>query len=326
MSDEAADRAAIIDLIHRNRIAIWTLDFEAYARCFVHEAYTTRWNASHINGISIRSGWNNISARLQEMMATRPDLKTPANAYDTKVENLVLRISGDIAWALYDQQYPGIATPGHPIHNRGLTHEMRVFERHAGEWRIAFLGYLDEDASRRDRLMAQLDPEGAVIWMTPAAAVALETDDDLVIRNGRLRVRDGRTNQRLQAAIGWAADRDNRFTPESGALAVICDSAGDRPVRLLWVIAESGKVWLDFGDTGLTESGLSAAAAVFGLSPAQQQVAGLVAEGLSLADISDRMGITANTARTHLNRIFDKVGVRTQAALVRMLLTAVAPR
>jgi DNA-binding CsgD family transcriptional regulator len=51
----------------------------------------------------------------------------------------------------------------------------------------------------------------------------------------------------------------------------------------------------------------------------------LVAEGLSLVDISARMGITANTARTHLNRIFDKTGVRTQPALVRVLLTAMAP-
>jgi DNA-binding CsgD family transcriptional regulator len=64
---------------------------------------------------------------------------------------------------------------------------------------------------------------------------------------------------------------------------------------------------------------------VFGLSPAQKQVAIYVAQGLPLNDISDRMKITANTARTHLNRIFEKTGVHNQPALVRVLLSAGAP-
>ena len=54
-------------------------------------------------------------------------------------------------------------------------------------------------------------------------------------------------------------------------------------------------------------------------------MAGHVADGLSLTQVADRMGITANTARTHLKRVFDKVGVRTQPALVRVLLSAAAP-
>ena len=36
------------------------------------------------------------------------------------------------------------------------------------------------------------------------------------------------------------------------------------------------------------------------------------------------MGTTESTARTHLNRVFDKTGVRTQPALVRVLLSAPA--
>jgi DNA-binding CsgD family transcriptional regulator len=36
-------------------------------------------------------------------------------------------------------------------------------------------------------------------------------------------------------------------------------------------------------------------------------------------------GVTLNTARTHLRRLFDKTGVRTQAALVRALLAITPP-
>ena len=70
---------------------------------------------------------------------------------------------------------------------------------------------------------------------------------------------------------------------------------------------------------------LALAAAVYDLSPAQQRLATLVVEGLALTEIAERMGVTQNTARTHLKRIFDKVGVRSQSALVRVLLTAIAP-
>ena len=43
MSGSEEDRAEIIALIHANRIAIWTQDYELYQQCFVHEPYTTRW-------------------------------------------------------------------------------------------------------------------------------------------------------------------------------------------------------------------------------------------------------------------------------------------
>lgn len=66
-------------------------------------------------------------------------------------------------------------------------------------------------------------------------------------------------------------------------------------------------------------------AMIYGLSPARQRVGALVAEALNLAQIAERMSITANTARTHLDRIFQKTGVRTQTALVRVLLSAVSP-
>ena len=86
----------------------------------------------------------------------------------TTVENLMLRVHGEVAWALFDQRYPGVVTPFNII-SRGLTHEMRVFEKHDGRWKIAFLGYLDEDASLPGRMMVLLDQEGRILWQTVAA-------------------------------------------------------------------------------------------------------------------------------------------------------------
>src|SRR3569833_1810513 len=112
MPEQGTDEAEILDLIHRNRIAVWMHDYEMYADCFVHAPYTTRWNASHINGIFIRSGWDDISKRVREMFEAMPDLKNEANAYQTTVENLMLRIHGDVAGAAGGRRGPGGPAPG----------------------------------------------------------------------------------------------------------------------------------------------------------------------------------------------------------------------
>jgi DNA-binding CsgD family transcriptional regulator len=324
MSEQEADHAAIVELIHRNRIALWTADYELYASCFVHSPDTARWNASPILGIHVRYGWDEISARVRDFFNTNAGAHgvSLANAHETTVENLVLHIDRNTAWATFNQRFP---TPKQVISGRGFTHEVRIFERHDDAWKIVFLGYLDEDFVRDDSVMVQLDREGRVLYETTGATLALASDDDLIIRNGKLRVRDSRTNERLQSGIQWAASLDRGYILSKSTLAIVHDAGDGLPAKVWWIIAESGRIWFAFGDAGLSDARLSAAAAAFGLSPAQLEVARHIAQGQTLTQIADRLGITPNTARTHLDRIFDKTGVRTQPALVRMLLTVVSP-
>ncbi|WP_409473581.1 AAA family ATPase [Streptomyces sp. HC307] len=51
------------------------------------------------------------------------------------------------------------------------------------------------------------------------------------------------------------------------------------------------------------------------LSPAEQRVASLAAEGLSNKEISARLGVTVSTVEQHLTRIFRKLGVRARGDL-----------
>jgi DNA-binding CsgD family transcriptional regulator len=324
MTELDTDRQELIALIHRNRIAIWTQDFATYQTCFVHADYTTRWNASRFHGISIRQDWNDIAARVQQMFVEHPDWYSETNAHETTVENLRLQIRGDMAWATFDQHYPSLG-PAHDFNLFGKTHEVRIFERHDGAWRIAFWGVMDKSIGGRESAILHLAPDGSVIWTSPLATVALKEDDDLVIRNGRLRVRDSRTDQKLQAALRWAGSKDTSLFPEHAAVPIVLEAGEGVATKVWWVIAESGVIVFSMGERGLNERRLDTAAAVFGLSPAQKQLAALVADGQSLAEIAAVMKITPATARTHLNRVYEKVGVRTQPALVRVLLSAVSP-
>ena len=96
--------------------------------------------------------------------------------------------------------------------------------------------------------------------------------------------------------------------------------------KVYWVFAEGGIIVLASAHAGIDEDRLEIAAAdLRSLSGPEARPRGLVIEGLSLPEIAERMSITANTARTHLNRVFEKTGVRTQPALVRVLLSSAPP-
>ena len=53
----------------------------------------------------------------------------------------------------------------------------------------------------------------------------------------------------------------------------------------------------------------------YGLTPRETELAVHLGDGLTLPEIADALDIRLTTARTHLTRIFDKTGTRTQLAL-----------
>jgi DNA-binding CsgD family transcriptional regulator len=67
-------------------------------------------------------------------------------------------------------------------------------------------------------------------------------------------------------------------------------------------------------------SDIKALSRVFGLTPSEARLAVILAQGESLAEASQRLRISRNTARTHLQHLFQKMGVRRQAELATLLL------
>lgn len=61
-------------------------------------------------------------------------------------------------------------------------------------------------------------------------------------------------------------------------------------------------------------------AAYYSLSPAEAKLAVILAEGESVEDAAEKLGISVHTARTQLKSIFAKTDVRRQSELVSMLL------
>lgn len=86
---------------------------------------------------------------------------------------------------------------------------------------------------------------------------------------------------------------------------------GMQPIATITVVDPDNRVTPD----------TSALIALFGLTPAEVRLAMLLTSGLTVQEASDRLFISAETAKTHLKRILSKTGTRRQSEMVSLLLS-----
>lgn len=58
---------------------------------------------------------------------------------------------------------------------------------------------------------------------------------------------------------------------------------------------------------------------LFGLTPQEARVAGLLANGLNAANIASMHSVSVNTVRTQRASIYSKIGIRNQTELTRVI-------
>lgn len=199
--------------------------------------------------------------------------------------------------------------------------------------------------NRRDALTEILDrlPEaiflvdclGTVILSNLTARAIAQQNDGLSLIDDRISIADPGEQDALRALIGKAArDTASSAGSPSGhaigprtmsvsrpssrtALPIVvtpvrCRGVPDgRPAIVAAVITK---------DTEQRGSVLVPDLAIaFGLTRGEKRLAELVAGGLGLKEAAETLGITRNTVRTHMKRVYAKTGVHSQADLVRLL-------
>jgi DNA-binding CsgD family transcriptional regulator len=92
------------------------------------------------------------------------------------------------------------------------------------------------------------------------------------------------------------------------------------PAFSLWELSDTARLLVLIIDPNARN--LAAAAALqagFGLTAAEARVATLIGSGLSGPQAAQVLGVSPATVKTHLGRCFEKLGVRSQVELARML-------
>lgn len=175
----------------------------------------------------------------------------------------------------------------------------------------------------------QLDRRGRIVAANDRARSLLRQDEGLRDVDGVLTATALRDNRVLERLLARAAPPSGA-SGSPGSMTVARPSASTRlvvhivplstrqresdarQVAVLVLVADPER--RPMIDVGLVQAAL-------GLTPAESQLATLVADGQRVRDIAERTGRSEGTVRWHLNRIFRKQGISGQADLVRRVLS-----
>ena len=95
-------------------------------------------------GITVEERWKERGSRTKSHMETTPEPN--ATTMQVRRENVNLRIYPEVAWMTFDQY--GADTGDTLMDMAGLSRETRIFEKHKGEWKIAYVGWLLEEPKK----------------------------------------------------------------------------------------------------------------------------------------------------------------------------------
>lgn len=318
-SELSADHTAIIDVIYAETDAFMRLDYEDWAKCWVQDHRVRFAGFSPDFGLMLIEGWEELSAYMRDALENGND----CGMIDFERDNIQISISGDTAWVVFDG---GAVQPDGRVER---TFETRVLERKQGAWRISYLAFASRRARKTDTNRLVIDGSGQVVWMADGARDALTAHPGLCVSHGQLRARKPSWDKPLQEAIKRAAElhgyfEQHQFVQKNGSVfrcPVVLGEDERGGVVVCTLFVRDGATYVELQQDGDLKARLEVARAIFGLSPGQLGLAERIVQGDGLTSAAEALGITVNTARTHLKRIYDKTGVNSQTALVRTLLS-----
>lgn len=319
MKDSEDDRAAILAVIDAETNAYLQRDYDAWEACWHDGPEIRRIHAHAGTGVSIIEG-PEIRTQMHRMLSKNTEWLPPEAI---RRENINLVVSPDMAWVTYDQigDMSGVLTE-----MAGHYHELKILQKVGGTWKLVCIVGTQMRIDHVQAPLVEVDETARLVWMNEAAKERLPHHPLLGRRGEHLQATDPDARAELLSAVAWIADIRDRHTPCVGedavtrAVALGQDDTG--LAHICWAILRDGKLLITFDDTDQLDRQLASDADVYGLSETQGRLARQLIEGRDLSCAASALGISPNTAKTHLQRIYDKTGVRAQPALVRLLLNA----
>ena len=179
-----------------------------------------------------------------------------------------------------------------------------------------------------------LDEQGRMLTTNAVGRALLDQGEGLSLRDGHLHIEGRNINKELQEAL-TSIIREQLHGETSVVRALRVPRPGGRSDLGLVVRPVPASQWSEgqvspsaavfISDPDLQEStSQPILGALFELTPAEANLATLLARGLNLAQVSVAQNISQHTARAQLKSIFAKTGVSRQAELVRLVLKSVA--
>lgn len=176
--------------------------------------------------------------------------------------------------------------------------------------------------------LIQLDRAGRILEANDRARDVLLKGDGLCDRGGELAARQKEEDRELRRLLAGAvppfgdqgAGDFLKITRRKAAAPLILEL---HPARHMAAVTDSRQLGalvliIDPANRPRIDPGL--VADLLGLTPTESRVAVAIAAGQTVAGTAHELGCAEGTARTHLKRIYRKLGIRKQTELVRKVL------
>ena len=169
------------------------------------------------------------------------------------------------------------------------------------------------------------DSSGDIVYANPPAdrLLSRQTEDDLEVESS------GQRSQPMVMRVWSMVEKvlDGRATQLPWTTTLVLSDGSVLACEIMRVDLASradGKGVLVFLQSlpALPSLFLDAFCARHRVSPREQEVIGLLLEGLGTADMADRLTISEHTIRDHLKRLYRKTGTRSRSELLSVLSTA----
>ncbi|WP_162651497.1 helix-turn-helix transcriptional regulator [Lentilitoribacter sp. Alg239-R112] len=317
------ERDDILAVICKETQSYFKLDFDQWASCWLHDERTMYVCSSQDMGLIVHKGWDAVYTNMQRDFTAGDNCKK----LDVKRENLDITYQQGIAWATFDEI---------SLNENGDLDESfqtRILEWVDGAWKMVFLSLaVRRNQDQRSKQLA-VTSDGHVVWMTKYMSDIFSADSSeyagFMISAGRFRATNPEFDKALQNAISRAAELHSyaaqyRFMKRTGRgfrYPVILGEDEFGSVISCSLSVRDGVTYIDLAQDHALERRLLTSKVIFGLSNGQLALSKHIASGKSLTISAGELDISVNTARTHLTRIYEKTGVNSQTALVRLLLS-----
>ncbi|UJJ31540.1 helix-turn-helix transcriptional regulator [Halopseudomonas maritima] len=219
--------------------------------------------------------------------------------------------------------------------NRLLPHLRRSLHVHNLLGRSESLGSVYAEAINRLSVATLvLDETGCVLQLNDVARQMLAQADGIKLVGTRLEASYPSDNRELHKLIRDTLEQQSGELPGEGREALsIARPSGEVSLGVVvealpvsdWAEGKGRPTVIMYirDSVGRSQADNRVTKELFNFTPAETALALELANGLSLEEAAENLGIMRNTARAHLRAIFSKTGVRRQAELVRVMLNSV---
>jgi DNA-binding CsgD family transcriptional regulator/PAS domain-containing protein len=177
-----------------------------------------------------------------------------------------------------------------------------------------------------------LDSQAAVLSSNPVARRLIDTSRGIVLRNGTLQLEVSREQRAFGTLLTEVVSAHHQQLAGCVRAFRLADNAQLQGLSLLLrplpLSDRSGEnspaVAVFISDPMAPRQAPSEVlTALFGLTPAEARLAVRLVNGFSLEEAAMSLGVSRNTAKSHLSAIFSKTGATRQTQLIQLILNSV---